>query len=342
MSRLARFGASFRPLAAGLLALAASCATLAAADETSNTASITLPGSPVGSVRAAENWRAVTEPEFPGPSAGSPTSAPSGLMWKATLAKNTVYLVGSLHAASPDLYPLPRRIEAAFHNSSVLIVEVDINRVSAQSMTNLLSSYGMYPAGDSLWNHLSSETRQLIESTICSKAASCDSIARFKPWALALFASRQPTGMSSALGIDKHFLDRAPGHLRIEEMETAELQIKMFAGVPEDSQERLLVESIRSAQLERQYLLEVQAAWLSGDARRMENLMNWAFRDSAEVEQAMLGDRNTHMTDVVEEALRTGRRAFAVMGAFHLLGPDGVVRQLQDRGYRVEQVFSAE
>src|SRR6478672_7160250 len=53
----------------------------------------------------------------------SPTAIRNGLMWKATSATNTVYLLGSIHLASPDMYPLPAQIEAAFRNSAVLIVE---------------------------------------------------------------------------------------------------------------------------------------------------------------------------------------------------------------------------
>ena len=198
----------------------------------------------------------------------------------------------------------------------------------------------MYEPGDSLWNHVSPESRKLIESALCTTGTACEAIARLKPWALALIASRRPSGMSAALGIDKYFLDRAPGHLRIEEMESADFQLKMFASLPDAGQEKLLVDTIRGAQQDRQYMLEMQAAWLSGDARRMETLMDWAFRGSADVEQVVLGDRNPHMADAVEECLRSGQRAFAVMGAFHLLGPEGVIRLLQDRGYRVEQVFA--
>lgn len=47
------------------------------------------------------------------------------------------------------------------------------------------------------------------------------------------------------------------------------------------------------------------------------------------------------MAGVVEQYLRAGTPAFAVMGAFHLVGPDGVVRRLQARGYRVEPVLIA-
>ena len=338
----ARFWIFSRPLLAFGLSFAAACVPVPASDDF-GTASFTLPGgASTPGAQGGESWTAVTAPSLPSSLAGgSPISKPTGLMWKATLAKNTVYLLGSLHAASPELYPLPKPIEAAFLRSSVLLVEVDINRITSAQTSKLMSSYALYDSGDSLWNHVSSETKKVIESIWCRTGASCDAVAKLRPWALALVGSRQPTGMSAALGIDRYFLDRAEGHIRIGEMESADAQLKMFADLPDSQQEAFLMDSIRGAQLERQYLLELQAAWLSGDARRMETLMNWAFRDTAAMEQTVLGDRNLHMADVVEQCLRNGQRAFAVMGAFHLLGNDGVIRLLQDRGYRVEQVLPA-
>ena len=44
-------------------------------------------------------------------------------LWKFTSAGNSVYLLGSIHAGSPDMYPLPKPVEDAFAASSVLLVE---------------------------------------------------------------------------------------------------------------------------------------------------------------------------------------------------------------------------
>ena len=45
---------------------------------------------------------------LPGADAPAAVSAArQGLMWKASSATNTVYLLGSIHLASSDMYPLP-------------------------------------------------------------------------------------------------------------------------------------------------------------------------------------------------------------------------------------------
>jgi uncharacterized protein YbaP (TraB family) len=52
----------------------------------------------------------------------------------------------------------------------------------------------------------------------------------------------------------------------------------------------------------------------------------------------MLQDRNVRMADATEQFLKGKERAFVVVGAAHMVGPDGVVRILEKRGYKVEQV----
>ncbi len=59
----------------------------------------------------------------------------------------------------------------------------------------------------------------------------------------------------------------------------------------------------------------------------------------AEVRRAaMLQDRNPHMADVAEQYLKSKEIAFVMVGAAHLVGVDGVLRILEKRGYKVEQV----
>jgi uncharacterized protein YbaP (TraB family) len=60
--------------------------------------------------------------------------------------------------------------------------------------------------------------------------------------------------------------------------------------------------------------------------------------DPVEFDKAMLQDRNLHMADVVEQFLKGKEPGFVVVGAGHMVGPDGVVKLLEKRGYKVELV----
>ena len=47
-------------------------------------------------------------------------------LWKATKGDDTVWLLGTIHVAKKNFYPLPKEILKAFSRSNHLLVEVDI------------------------------------------------------------------------------------------------------------------------------------------------------------------------------------------------------------------------
>jgi len=53
--------------------------------------------------------------------------APKHFLWKVTGPKAVVYLLGTIHAAKADLYPLPAIIEDSFEKADKLIEEIDIS-----------------------------------------------------------------------------------------------------------------------------------------------------------------------------------------------------------------------
>ena len=91
-----------------------------------------------------------------------------GLFWKATSGTNTIYLLGSIHLGSKDMYPLPKEFEDAYASSRTLVVEVDLNKVDMQKMQAAVFSKGLYGGGDSLWEHVSPETRRRWRRSVTS------------------------------------------------------------------------------------------------------------------------------------------------------------------------------
>src|SRR3954468_22859172 len=57
----------------------------------------------------------------------SPTTT-KRLFWKITSPTTVVYFLGSIHVATPDMYPLPAEIEAAYATCDNLVVEADITK----------------------------------------------------------------------------------------------------------------------------------------------------------------------------------------------------------------------
>jgi uncharacterized protein YbaP (TraB family) len=272
-------------------------------------------------------------------------SAPgkTALFWKASSGENVTYLLGSIHIGSKDLYPLPREVEDAFESSTALVVEVDVNHLDKQKIQALLPEEGLYPGDDLLWNHVSRETKEIVEQFCSTYGIPAERLAKMKPWVVAITAAVIPmikSGMVPELGIDKYFLDKADksrDKKRVVEIESAEWQLKLLSGFADDVQEKFLVGAMEEGTRMPERIKQIEEVWLSGDADRLDKLMSESFR-SPGISKALLQDRNPHMADVAEQFLNGKQQAFFIVGAAHMVGKDGLVSILEKRGYKVEQV----
>ena len=266
-----------------------------------------------------------------------------GLMWKASSAGNSVYLVGSIHLASRDLYPLPEHIEQAFLKSNVLVVEVDLNQLDQSKFQTLLAANGLYPRQDSLWNHVSPNTKALVVDFCDKHGMAADAFARMKPWLAAFALSFLPVAAAQpdfAPGIDKYFLDEAANRIRVEPLESAEYQLRLVSKMPDIQQERNLLGAVKNIGQGGEDFKKLQAFWLEGDAEKLNAYLMSSMRDDPEYQKRVFADRNPRMAERAEQCLKSRDHCFVVVGAGHMVGKDGVVRLLQNRGYKVEQVVS--
>ncbi|HUI76280.1 MAG TPA: TraB/GumN family protein [Bryobacteraceae bacterium] len=322
---------------AGALSLALLAPLYGQTPETSReTLVVTLPAPEVSAAKP-EN-----EPAWQPPPEAPEVAAKHGLMWKVSSAHNTVYLLGSIHLASRDFYPLPEHIEQAFRKSNVLVVEVDLNRLDQTKFQGLMAANGLYPREDSLWNHISPGTRQLVAGFCQERGMDAEVFARMKPWLAAIATTLMPASampQNLAPGIDKYFLDEAGDRMRIEPLESAEYQFRLLSGLPEVQQERSLRNAVKNAGQSAEDFQKLQSLWLEGDAAGLSSYLSTSMRDDPEYQKRVFADRNPRMADRAEQCLKSRDRCFVVVGAGHMVGKDGVVRLLENRGYKVEQLL---
>ena len=88
----------------------------------------------------------------------------------------------------------------------------------------------------------------------------------------------------------------------------------------------------------------MHAQWRAGDADALWKTLGVEFRDEYPALYKRINkDRNdAWVPKLVERLKRPGTDdTLVVVGSLHLLGKDGVVEQLKQRGYTVERVCSA-
>ena len=187
-------------------------------------------------------------------SAQSP--AGKSFLWKVHSGSKLVYLAGSVHALSADVYPLSPAFEQAFSASGTLVEEIDLGETEMLAAAPAILAKGMYLDGRRFDSVVSKETAALVNARLKDSGLPVEMFQAMKPWMVMLTLAAldaQKAGLDPALGLDKHFYDRAKAAGKgIIGLETAESQIDRLDAMSSDLQEQLLRSSLSEAETDAQ------------------------------------------------------------------------------------------
>jgi uncharacterized protein YbaP (TraB family) len=263
-------------------------------------------------------------------------------IWTVHSASAEVVLLGSVHMAFPDIYPLREEIEAAFAAADTLVVEVDISGANTLEIQQLMLEKGVFPEGESLQQALSEQNWEDLQAYLRSRGLPVELFARLRPGLVITTLSSMriaELGMRPELGIDQHFLDLAVGHKPVLELESAAQQIDLLLSFSD--QDLLMAQTLVQLDEIDLYLRPVYDAWRAGDAAQLNRLLLTDERQRhPEFEllyEKLFDERNRAMTSKIEGLLGGSGRYFVVVGAGHLVGEEGIISLLEQRGFPARQ-----
>lgn len=263
-------------------------------------------------------------------------------IWKVSSPTGALYLVGSVHLLTKDYYPLSPALDTAFKDSDVLVEEADLGELEAPASQLKLLTRGLLPGDQSLDAVLSPATYALVTRRVAALGMPIEPLKRFKPWMLALTLVElewQKAGFDASLGLDRHFYDRAKVAGKIVQgLETVDYQLSLFDQMTKDEQDRMLAESLNDLDREQASVLRLTDAWKAGDASAVERIVLDDVKDDPAMYERLLVNRNREWLPRLDALLARKGRAFVVVGAAHLVGPDGLLAMFKAKGYMVEQL----
>lgn len=275
--------------------------------------------------------------------AASLHAAPArNFLWKATSKSGgTLYLVGSVHLLSKDSYPLNPALETAFKESDLLVEEADLGEMGMNAQMTFLSR-GMLPSNTPLEKVLSPATYALLSKRVADIGIPIEPLKLLKPWMIAQMLEVmqwQKAGFDPELGLDKHFYDQAQSSGKsIQGLETLDFQLSLFDSMTMSEQDHLLAQTLKEIDAEQANMSKLMEAWKAGDAPTVERIVLSALRQEPQLYQRLLVDRNKAWVPKLEALFARKGRTFVVVGAAHLVGPDGLISMLRAKGYTVEQM----
>lgn len=274
---------------------------------------------------------------------GQQAKKASEFMWEVRSKTAAAYLLGSVHLMKKNIYPLARTIEDAFKRSDVLVVEANINNIDPAESAKIARK-ALYQPGDSLRKHISRETYDMVKEEAARIGLPPEILGNQRPWFLSMTFTAfelMKWGFKPQYGIDRHFLTEAEGRKRIVELESIDYQVNLLSGLSESEQELLLKYTLKELPVLGAEADRMLHAWKTGDAGEMAALLSEGIKRDSELSSfynSLLYERNRNMASKIEEFLRSDKTWFVVVGAGHLVGKEGIIEILKEKGYSVRQL----
>jgi len=285
--------------------------------------------------------------------AGSARAAqkfPKCCVWRVTNAKASFYLVGSIHALSKSDYPLPVPYEVALTNSRRFLFEFDPNK--HLEFEKKFEAAGKYPPGQDIRSKIDPELLAWLRQNIWTVnpdqrrgrrkgARSFESQFGYKPWWIAqhLVGPVTYSKDSPEHGLDNYFVDRAAKEKKeIAGLESVDEHIAVLGGLSDRDSEFILRDALdQPANVEKEFS-RMHKAWLKGDTDGLWKGDGRLRKQAPWIAARFVDDRNIKWIPRIEAELKTGKPTAIVAGALHFSGPNSVIKLLEKRGYKIEQL----
>lgn len=261
----------------------------------------------------------------------TPVLIEAPLLWRATKADQTVFLLGTIHmGVGAD--ELPARVWDAFASSKHVAVEANVNDPSLiAGMMRVDKGSLQAELGPVAW-------AKLVAVLGESEAKAME---RFKPFVVAMMLQTQ--GLPPTPGIDVGVMERANAQQKpLAYLEAGALQLRLLEKWMSVKALIAMLDHLdemkqQNADLISTYRKGDEAAIIamSGDDQEAA-MMGLTPAEAKQMEFELLEQRNQSWIAPIEELAADGP-VFIAVGAMHLIGDKSVNALLRARGWKVER-----
>ncbi|MEM8868304.1 MAG: TraB/GumN family protein [Verrucomicrobiota bacterium] len=263
-------------------------------------------------------------------------------VWKVSHGKQTLYLGGTCHVLRSSDFPLPVEFDKAFAASDTLVFEIDPAAALDPQFGMQLMMRGSYQDGRSLKTVLSEEAYNALAAQGKKSNLPIEVLNGIKPGVAVMMISVQELAKIGVTqeGVDFYYHKQglADGKA-IRSLESPEFQIGLITEMGEGTESEFVLYSLKDLDQMSELFDELIQAWRIGDTDTLRELFVEDMKAYPKLYEDMLARRNRNWIPQIESMLESTEIEFVLVGAGHLVGDDGVITLLEQKGYKIEQVY---
>ena len=263
-------------------------------------------------------------------------------VWKVQKDKSVLYLGATFHILRDTDYPLPPEFDKAYKASHVVVFETDIGKLQDPSIQLTLLAQALYTDGSTIDKHVSAETYGTLSAYCTSNGIPLEAFKQFKPSMLMVTLTTLELMKMGATqqGVDTFYYRLANNDKKtVEGLETVEEQIHYVVTMADGNEDDFVMHSIHDMKTIKQQFSFLVNAWRNGDTEKIHDLLVTELKTKLpKLYKKLITDRNSTWLPSIEAYLQTPETEFILVGAGHMVGPEGIIEGLKKKGYTVEKL----
>ena len=265
---------------------------------------------------------------------------PQPPMWVVSDADSEITLYPTIHILPDGVTWKSEAMTKRLANAEEVWFEIIPGSETDPALQLAAVQLGMAP-GSSLASQLTDEEVEKLKKAIAPLGVPFEAIDIMKPWMasnLVAVGALSEIGFNPEAGVEKQLVPLVEGK-KIRGLETAQQQLEMLAGLPEDTQLQMLKDSLSEMDEMLETINEMVKDWSVGDVDDLEE----EFIDEMKAEtpaayEIIIKNRNIDWANQIEDELKGSGTDFMAVGAGHLVGDDSVQAILKARGISVKRL----
>ena len=267
----------------------------------------------------------------------------------------TLYLLGSMHVGKPNT-AYPDYVMDAYEACDTIAAELDTVAANEDIQGSIEAmQYIMCPTGTTAADYFG-EDYEAVADFCTEKGLATALMEYYVPyyWASSLSVlAAQNGGLYANYGTETYFLGKAHEDGKtIVEIESASEQYEMMGSIPMSIQVQSVTDCIgdENFQLQVEGMQALYNAWAGFDDEALESLNADTSAVPEGIEEAeyneffklMYIDRQVTMGEAAVDFLESGEDVFMFVGAAHFYIEEDILTHLENAGYKVNAVTSAD
>lgn len=263
-------------------------------------------------------------------------------VWEISKGGNKVYIGGTIHLLKTSDYPLPSAFDKAFLASEILVFETDIEYGQSAIFQQKVMQKLTLPSETKLNDVIKPNTLAALEKHLSERGAPLGGYYQFRPALISISLTvneLRNLGMAEK-GVDQYYFEKGKmAAYKMLFLETPEEQLEYISNLGKGHEDELILHTIKDLKKLPETMLKLKSAWRSGDNSTLYQvaLSDWEKEFPSMFDQILI-ERNNNWIPEIEQMLNTTPVEFVLVGALHLAGPKGLLKQLVAGGYSVKQL----